>query len=36
MALDNTNSIDIVLNATPHAKCTLLIMDGSPHADEMA
>lgn len=34
MALDDTSAIDIVLDATAHAKCTLLIMDGGTHADE--
>jgi len=34
MGLDEIKTIDIVLNPTPHAKVTLLIVDGQPHADE--
>lgn len=34
MALDDINSIDFVLDATPRAKVTLLIADGGVHADE--
>lgn len=36
MALDDIKSIDFVLDPTPHAKLTLLIVDGVPHADEEA
>src|SRR5438552_19170833 len=34
MGLDDLNSIDIVLNPTPHAKRTLVIVDGEAHGDE--
>lgn len=34
MGLSDTNSIDIVLDATRHAKCTLLIVDGQAHTDQ--
>lgn len=34
MGLDDAKSIDIVLGPTPHAKVTLVIVDGEVHADE--
>ena len=34
MGLDDTKSIDLVLNPTAHAKVTLVIVDGEKHADE--
>ena len=34
MGLEDTKSIDIVLNPTPHAQVTLVIVDGEKHADE--
>lgn len=34
MSLDDTDSIDIVLGPTPHARLTLVIADGDSHADE--
>ena len=34
MALDDTNSIDIILGSKPYAKVTLVIVDGEKHVDD--
>ena len=35
MSLANERTIDIEIGPTKHAKCTLLVVDGDRHADEV-
>jgi hypothetical protein len=35
VSLENEQTIDLEIGATPHAKVTLLIVDGGTHADEV-